>query len=100
MTTKTICSLLLTLLCAAATAAQTVPASQTRINIIIGRENIRFAPQEIAQELRLVVTDQNGTELYDSGMVTISALDWLMRDNQGAMVKGGLYHYTLTIKDM
>jgi hypothetical protein len=98
MTQKTIFSLLLTLLCSAATAAQTTSTPQAKVNLIIDRETIRFAPQEIAQELRLVVTDQAGAELYDSGPLSVSTLDWAMRDGKGEAVKGGLYLYTLTIK--
>src|SRR5262245_23688933 len=99
MTQKTICSLLFTLLLAVATAAQTAPAPQAKINILIDRESVRFVPTEAVQELRLLVTDQTGTELYDSGALPVSTLDWLLRDSQGEALKGGLYQYTLTIKD-
>src|SRR6476469_484974 len=99
MPKKTAFVLLLALLLSSSIAAQTAPTSQAKVNIIIDRETIRFAPQELAQEMRLVVTDQNGAELYDSSPLSVSTLDWLMRDNKGESVKGGLYLYTLTIKD-
>jgi hypothetical protein len=99
MTQKTILFLLTALLLSASSFAQTAPTQQAKINIIVDREAIRFAPQELAQELRLVVTDQSGAELYDSGPLSVSTLDWLMRDSKGEAVKGGLYLYTLTIKD-
>src|SRR6185436_3448380 len=95
-----ICSLLLTLLLAPATAAQTAPATQAKVNIIIDREAVRFAPQEAAQELRLVVTDQSGAQLYDSSSLAVSTLDWPLRDNSGEAIKGWLYLYRLTIKDV
>ncbi len=99
MTQKTILALLLTLLFSAATVAQTAPTPPAKVNIIIDRENIRFAPQELAVEMRLVVTDQSGAQLYDSGPLSLSTLDWPLRDSQGEAVKGGLYLYTLTVKE-
>src|SRR5262249_28125244 len=92
-------SLFVIILLAASSFAQTAPAQATKLNIIIDRETVRFAPQEIAQEMRLVVTDQSGVVLYDSGALSVSTLDWPLRDNQREAVKGGLYLYTLTIKD-
>jgi len=91
-------ALLISLLLSATTFAQTTPSLQTKVNIIIDRETIRFAPQELAQEMRLVITDQSGAELYDSSPLSVSTLDWTLRDSQGEAVKGGLYLYTLTIK--
>src|SRR6185503_16910 len=98
MTKKMFFSLLLTLCCAVATAAQTAPASPAKVNLIIDRETIRFAPQELALEMRLIVTDQSGAERYDSSPLSVSTLDWSLRDNNGEAIKGGLYLYTLTIK--
>src|SRR5690242_7221010 len=92
--------LLVVLLLSASSFAQKAPSSQTKVNVIIDRETIRFAPQELAQEMRLVVTDQSGAELYDSSSLPVSTLDWLLHDSRGEAVKGGLYLYTLTIKDM
>ena len=79
--------------------AQTAPTPQAKVNIIIDRESVRFAPQELAVEMRLVVTDQSGAEVYDSGPLSLSTLDWLMRDSNGEAVKGGLYLYKLSLKD-
>jgi hypothetical protein len=100
MTQKPMFSLFVTLWLTVSTAAQTAPTPQAKVNVIIDREAIRFAPQELAQELRLVVTDQAGAELYDSGLLAISTLDWAMRDSKGEAVKGGLYLYTLSIKNL
>lgn len=91
--------LLFVLSLSATSAAQTAATPQAKVNIIIDREAVRFAPQETAQELRLVVTDQTGAVLYDSGRLSLATLDWPLRDNQGEVVKSGLYLYTLTIKD-
>jgi hypothetical protein len=99
MLRKPTCILFLSLLFSAVAVAQTARAPQAKVNIIIDRELIRFAPQEAAVELRLVVTDQAGTELYDSGLPTVATLDWPLRDSKGETVKGGLYLYTLTVKD-
>ena len=60
----------------AAAAAQTAPSLPTKVNIIIDRELICFVPQETAQEICLVVTDQRGVELYDSGPLPVSTQDW------------------------
>jgi hypothetical protein len=49
--------------------------------------------------MRLLITDQSGAPLYDSGPLSLSTLDWPMQDSKGEAVKGGLYPYTLTIKD-
>src|SRR5262245_187464 len=91
-------ALLLALSFSARTTAQTAPVPQAKVNIIIDREMIRFAPKETVQELRLVVTDQSGASLYDSGLLTVASLDWPLRNSQDEAVKGGLYLYTLTIK--
>jgi hypothetical protein len=99
MRQKTIFSFLLALLLSAATAAQRAPAPQAKVNIFIDREAVRFAPQEAAQEVHLLVTDQSGATLYDGGPLTASTLDWPLRDSQGEAVKGGLYLYTLPIKN-
>jgi hypothetical protein len=103
MQQKAVFALLFTLLLlglfSLSTAAQTTNSTQTKINIIIDRATIRFVPQETAQELRLVVTDPSGAELYDSGLLPVSSLDWPLLDRKGEAVLGGLYCYTLTIKD-
>src|SRR6185503_12279249 len=99
MTQKTILSLLAVLLLSTSAFAQIAPTTQAKVNIIIDRETVRFAPQELAQEMRLVVIDQSGAEFYDSSPLSVSTLDWTMRDGKGEAVKGRLYLYTLTIKD-
>ena len=72
MTQKTILSLLLTLLCSVVTLAQTAPASPAKVNLIIDRETIRFAPQELALEMRLVVTDQSVACRFSAGYGTVA----------------------------
>jgi hypothetical protein len=99
MTQRFLLLLLAWLLLSVSAMAQTVSTPQTKVNIIIDRESVRFAPQELALEMRLVITDQSGAELYDSSLLSVSTLDWLLRDSRGEAVKGGLYLYTLNIKD-
>jgi hypothetical protein len=99
---KAVFSLLFTLLflglVSSSTVAQTPASTQAKINIIIDRATIRFVPQETVQELRLVIIEPNGAELYDSGLLPVASLDWPLLDHQGEAVKGGLYCYALTVK--
>jgi hypothetical protein len=82
--------------------AQTQPTQQgavAKTNIIIERQLVRFTTQGEVQEWRLTVSNQSGEVVFDSGFLHASVLEWPLLNHQGEMVTGGLYIYTLTIKD-
>src|SRR5437879_4990419 len=84
--------------------AQTPATDQTRaqspeINIIINQHLVRFAAPSDIPEWRLEVANQQGEVIFDSGSVSGTALEWPLRNQQGEALEGGLYAYTLTIKD-
>lgn len=98
-------SLNLLLLGAALTLAQaqtpTAGSSQAqtaRTSIIIDRQAVRFITQGEAVELRLVVTNQQGEVVLDSGFFHGTALDWPLQNQQGEAVASGLYSYALSTK--
>ncbi len=69
------------------------------VTIIIQRRQLRFTAPASAQELRLEVSNQAGEIVYDSGLVSGAELTWALRNTSGDVVPGGLYAYTLMVKD-
>lgn len=51
------------------------------------------------EEMRLQIFGQNGQIVHDTGSVTGAALEWPLETSDGESVKGGLYAYTLSIKE-
>ncbi|HZS06040.1 MAG TPA: hypothetical protein VFD58_14470 [Blastocatellia bacterium] len=70
----------------------------TRTSIIIERQLVRFATAGEALELRLVVADQQGEVVFDSGYVNAVSLDWPLTSQQGEAIASGLYTWTLSTK--
>jgi hypothetical protein len=79
--------------------AQTAPDNQQDVLIIIQQEQVRFTAQRAVEEMRLQIFDQAGQPVYDSGAVTGPELSWVLRQADGEAVKGGLYAYTLSVKE-
>jgi hypothetical protein len=73
-------------------------AQGAKTSIIIERQLVRFITPGEAMEWRLVVANQQGELIFDSGLVYGSALDWPLKNQQGEAVASGLYTYTLTSK--
>src|SRR5580765_8620829 len=69
-----------------------------RTSIIIERQLVRFATTGEALELRLVVADQQGEVVFDSGFLNAVSFDWPLTGQQGEAVASGLYTYTLSTK--
>ncbi|MCI0387302.1 MAG: hypothetical protein MOB07_00815 [Acidobacteria bacterium] len=69
------------------------------VTIIIQQQQLRFTTPASAQELRLEVFNQAGETVYDSGLVMGQELSWTLQNTGGEAVPGGLYAYTLTIKE-
>ena len=95
-----------TMLCASVVTAQSLqqeikPASSVyqSVTIIIERQQLRFAAPASAQEVRLEVFNEAGETVYDSGLVTGQELSWALQNTSGEAVPGGLYAYTLTIRE-
>ncbi len=69
------------------------------VRIIVQRDQIRFAAQKTIEEMRLQVFDQTGDLVYDSGSITEPEINWPLQDGNGAVLKSGLYAYTLSVKE-
>ncbi|HZS06452.1 MAG TPA: hypothetical protein VFD58_16555, partial [Blastocatellia bacterium] len=83
----------------ASVRAQAQNASQApEITIVVGREAVRFSALNDVPEWHLVVTNQQGEVVFDSGTLQGSALEWPLKDQKGETVASGLYAYTLTTK--
>jgi hypothetical protein len=79
-------------------AAPMLWAQSAKTSIIIERQLVRFITPGEAVEWRLIVANQPGELIFDSGPVYGSALDWPLKNQQGEAVASGLYTYTLTSK--
>jgi hypothetical protein len=73
-------------------------AQSAKTSIIIERQLVRFITSGEAVEWRLVVANQQGEIIYDSGPVYGNALEWPLKNQQGEAIESGLYTYTLTSK--
>ncbi|HKQ79306.1 MAG TPA: hypothetical protein VJ810_36765 [Blastocatellia bacterium] len=78
---------------------ETISRDSQEVTIIIQQEQLRFAAPTSAQELRLEVFNQAGEVIYDSGLVNGPELSWSLRSASGEAISGGLYAYTLWIKE-
>ncbi|HZS08473.1 MAG TPA: hypothetical protein VFD58_26805 [Blastocatellia bacterium] len=78
--------------------AATARAQTARTSIIIDRQAVRFVTQGEAVELRLMISDQQGEVVFDSGFVHDTALEWPLRNQRGEAVASGLYSYALSTK--
>ena len=81
--------------------AQTAPgggSQAAKVSILIDRQFVRFVAPE-AQVWRLLVNNQQGELVFDSGLVHGVTLDWPLKNQQGEAVASGLYAYTLSLTD-
>ncbi|HZS06527.1 MAG TPA: hypothetical protein VFD58_16945, partial [Blastocatellia bacterium] len=94
--------LLITLISLSALAqTQAAPGAQEqtrKTSIIIDRQFVRFAAPGEALEWRLVVTDQQGEVIFDSGYFHGEALEWPLLNLKGEAIESGLYAYTLSTR--
>src|SRR5262249_14527962 len=74
-------------------------AASQEVTVIIQQRQVRFAAPASAQEIRLEVFNQVGEMVYDSGAVIGPELSWALQNASGEAVPGGLYAYTLTVKE-
>src|SRR5215470_16230177 len=72
---------------------------QREVTIIIQQQQLRFSAPASAQEVRLEVFNKNGESVYDSGLVSGPEISWGLQNANGEAVPGGLYSYTLTVKE-
>src|SRR5436190_20568443 len=83
----------------AQTQNATTPQEQPgRTSIIIDRQIVRFTTQGEPLEWHLVVADQQGEVVFDSGYVNAVSLDWPLTSQQGEAIASGLYTWTLSTK--
>ena len=78
--------------------SNTQQAPSAKTNIIIERQLVRFISPGEAVEWRLIITNQHGEVVFDSGFVYGNALDWPLKNQQDEAIQSGLYAYTLTTK--
>lgn len=69
------------------------------VNIMIQPRQVQFVAQKAIQEMRFQVFDEQGNLVYDTGALTEPELKWNLRNGNGGELAGGLYAYTLTIKE-
>ncbi|HJQ67835.1 MAG TPA: tail fiber domain-containing protein [Blastocatellia bacterium] len=80
-----------------------VPLAQAQsaqdVQIIISQDQVRFTAKKGVAEMHLQVYDLSGQMVYDSGARTEPDLTWVLRQVNGDAVNGGLYLYTLSVKE-
>ncbi len=64
-----------------------------------GSPQLRFASHRPIEHMRLLVRNQAGALVHDSGLVAKSNLVWSLGDNKGNALNAGLYDWTLTVKE-
>ena len=79
--------------------SQDAQAARQDVLIIIQQEQVRFTAQKAVAEMQLLVFDQTGQTVYDSGVVNAAELTWTLRQASGEGVRSGLYAYALSIKE-
>jgi len=82
--------------------AQTVASRQdqtAKTSILIDRQLLRFTTPGEAVEWRLVVSNQQGEVIFDSGYLNGTSVEWPLQNQQGEAVESGLYAYSLSIKE-
>src|SRR5262245_57411527 len=75
-------------------------ASSREVTVVIQQQQLRFIAPASTQELRLEVLNKAGELVYDSGFVAGAELSWDLRNAGSVEIPGGLYAYTLTIKEI
>src|SRR5581483_1968671 len=75
------------------------PAQTPEVNIIVGRQGVRFLAAGEVPQWRIEVLNQQGEVVFDSGFVSQPALEWSLLNPQGEMVEGGLYAWSLSFRD-
>lgn len=92
------------LLCLAAVPAlaqqQPQPTETSDITIIIQQDKVRFTAQKAVAEMRLQIFDQVGDLVYDSGAILEPELNWPLQNDNGQLLKSGLYAYALSVKEL
>ncbi|MBP6820824.1 MAG: tail fiber domain-containing protein [Acidobacteria bacterium] len=79
--------------------AQSAKASQEDLTIIIQQDQVRFTARKAVAEMQLLISDQTGLVIYNSGIMAQQELAWAFRQTNGEAVKSGVYAYTLSIKE-
>ncbi|HQR35803.1 MAG TPA: tail fiber domain-containing protein [Blastocatellia bacterium] len=79
--------------------AQSAKSSQEDLTIIIQQEQVRFTARKAVTEMQLLISDQTGQIIFNSGIMAQQELAWAFRQDSGEAVKSGVYAYTLTVKE-
>ena len=69
------------------------------VTIIIQQQRLCFTALASVQEVQLEVFNLAGETVYDSGPVMGQELSWALQNTSGEAVPGGLYAYTMRIKE-
>ncbi len=82
-----------------ATTKAPLEAQAGEVSVAIGNNQIRFSCHRAIEYQRLQIHDRNGEIVYDSGAVVEADLVWSLRDGNGDPLKGGLYAWSIILKD-
>lgn len=97
ISTLSLCLLLYALPAVAQNDVGTNPKEQTaKVNVTVDRQVVRFTAQEDGAARRLMVTNQQGEAIFDSGFTSGNILEWSPKGLRGGAVASGIYRYTLT----
>jgi len=76
-----------------------VLASPVMLTVTPYADLVRFVAQGSIKEFQVKTISLSGQELFDSGIVNNSTLDWRMGNLHGRPIATGIYLYTITVKD-
>src|SRR5829696_5972757 len=85
-------------LCALAAGARAQTPSVSTVNITPESNRVRVAAVGDVLDMRVVVSDEEGDIVFESGPVTGDGLDWTMSGEGGARVPAGTYTMTVTYR--
>ena len=80
----------------ARTQAQT--PSVSTVNVTPDEQKVRVAAVGDVLDMRVMVSDEAGDVVFESGPVTGDSLDWAMRGNGDARLPAGTYTMTVTYR--
>lgn len=75
------------------------PIAKQDVTIVIQQQQVRFTTPQPVDQMHLLVTDQAGEVVFDSGAASVLEINWQLQYANGTPLKSGLYAYTLTLKD-
>lgn len=76
-----------------------VPSASTpKTSVLVKDQLVRFTVPNDTSAYRIEVMTQDGESVFDSEWMSGQDFDWAMTNQQGELIKGGLYHYSIVVK--